>query len=124
MVSARVIQATDTLVEIDAQQRRGAVTRTALETGLSGDTTEAGRQKVAVALTDLLQRDIETWIHIDDLPADEETIGWNTNRMLEQFGDGMRWERQGPDRWLVSMADIITVTWDGTSYVVSLRNAR
>ena len=124
MVGTRVIQATAELVDIDPQQGTGRATRTALETGLSGDTSEAGRQKVAVALTDLLQRDMEIWNHIDDLPADEETIGWNANTMQTQFGDGMRWEREGPDLYLVSRADIIEVTWNGTSYRVSVRDAR
>ena len=69
MVSTRVVQATDSLIEIDAQQKRGAVIRTALETGLDG-ATDADKTKVAAALTELLQRDLETWIHILSCKSD------------------------------------------------------
>lgn len=123
MVMTRVLQATNTLIEIDGMQGRGAQVFTVLETALP-DGTDAEKEKVAIALAALLQLEIETWIHIDDLPVDEETIGWNANTMQAAFGDAMRWERQGPNRWLVSRADIIEVTWDGTSYRVRVRNAR
>ena len=124
MVGTRVLQVTIDLIEIDAVQKRGPVTRTVLETLITDDGTDAERQKIAAVLGELLQLDIETRVHIDDLPADEETIGWNANRMREQFGDGMRWDREGPDLYLVSRADTIEVTWNGVSYVVSVRNAR
>ncbi len=123
MVGTRVLQATSDLVEISALLGRGPVIRTALETLLDPDAVD-GRIKIAVVLTDLLQRDMELWIHVDDLPADEETLGMNANAMLARFGDGMRYERDGPDRWLVAREDTITVTWDGLSYVVEIKKAR
>ncbi len=123
MVGTRVLQATADLVEISALSGRGPVTRTALETALDPDVAD-GRIKIAAALTALLQRDMELWRHIDDLPADEETIGMNVNAMLARFGDGLRWERDGPDRWLVAREDTITVTWDGASYAVAISRAR
>ncbi len=123
MVGTRVLQATADLVEISALGGRAAVTRTALETALDPDAVE-GRAKIAAALAALLQRDMEVWIHIDDLPADEETIGWNANRMTAQFGDGMRWERDGPDQWLVAREDTVSVTWEGAKYAVTIRRAR
>ena len=123
MVGTRVLQATDQLVEINPHQGRGAATRTALETGLD-DGTDAGRIKVAAVLTELLQRDMETWIHTDDLPIDEETLGWNANEMFARFGERMRWVREpGNNLFLVSSEDVITVTWNGTKYIVTVRVA-
>ena len=125
MVSIRVLRATADLIEISPMQGRGEVTRSALETGLSGDTSEAGRQKAAVALAGLLQRDIEKWHHVDEPDmVDEETLGLNDNQMEDRFGERMRYERQGPDRWLVSTEAIITVAWNGVIYLPTLRRAR
>lgn len=123
MVGTRVLQATADLIEISALVGRSARTRTALETGLDPDAVD-GHLKIAVALAALLQRDMELWIPIDDLPFDEETIGRNANSMFAQFGDGLRWERVGPDQWLVAREDTITVTWDGAKYVVTIRKSR
>ncbi len=125
MVGTRVLQATADLVEISALAGRGAITRTAFETALDPDAVD-GRIKIAAVLAELLQRDMELWIHIDDLPADEETIGMNANAMQARFGDGLRWERVGPDRWLVAREDTITVTWDDVDleYNVTIRGAR
>ncbi len=123
MVGTRVLQATADLVEISALLGRGPVIRTALETLLDPDAVD-GRIKIAVVLTDLLQRDMELWIHVDDLPTDEETLGMNANAMRARFGDGLRWERDGPDRWLVAREDTITVAWDGSRYTVTISRAR
>ncbi len=123
MVGTRVLQATADLVEISALAGRAAITRTALETLLDPDAVD-GRIKIAAVLAELLQRDMEVWIHVDDLPADEETLGMNANAMRARFGDGMRYERDGPDRWLVAREDTIMVTWNGKSYAVTIRRAR
>ena len=123
MVGTVVLQVTTDFIEIDAKQARGPVTRTVLETLITDDGTDVERQKIAAVLGELLQLDIETRIHIDDLPADEETIGFNNNQMEAQFGERMRWDREGPDLFLVSTEDIITVTWSAinSQYVVNLR---
>ena len=129
MVGVTVIRATADLVEIDPRQARSKVTRTVLETALPA-TTDAERDKVAEVLTTLLQREIEVWTHEDDLPGDEETLEWSgpspgdADQMTSRYGKRMRWERDGPDKWLVSTEDIITVKRGEPDYIVSLRVAR
>lgn len=125
MVGVRVISVSNDQIEIDPRQARVNAVRTVLETLIVDDGTDAERIKIAAVLTDLLQRDIEMWKHVDDPDmADEETLSLNTNQMAARFGERMRYERIGPDRWLVSTEDIITVTWDETRYAVSIRVAR
>ena len=126
MVGVRLISVSLDQIEIDPRQARVSAVRTVLETLIPDDGTDAERQKIAAVLTELLQLDIEVRIHVDDLPADEETLSFNDRQMTEQFGEVMRYEREGPDRFLVSTEDIITVTWDAVAaeYSVSLRSAR
>ncbi len=126
MVGVIVISVSNDQIVIDPRQGRISAVRTVLETLITDDGTDAERQKIAAVLGDLLQLDIEVRTHIDDLPADEETLGFNDNQMTTQFGERMRYDRQGPDRFLVSTEDIITVTWDAVAgtYVVSIRVAK
>ena len=126
MVGVRVISVDLDQIEIDPRQTRPSAVRTVLETLIIDDGTDAERQKIAAVLGDLLQLDIEVRIHVDDLPDDEETLSFNKNQMTAQFGEVMRYEREGPDRYLVFTEDIITVTWDAVAanYKVSLRSAR
>ncbi len=125
MVGVRLISVSIDQIEIDPRQVRGNSVRTVLETLIPDDGTDAERQKIAAVLGGLLQRDIEVWKHVDDPDmVDEETLSFNKNQMTAQFGEVMRYEREGPDRFLVFNEDIITVTWDGTEYVVSIRVAR
>ncbi len=126
MVGVHVISVDLDQIEIDPRQARVSSVRTVLETLIPDDGTDAERQKIAAVLGGLLQLDIEVRIHVDDLPVDEETLSFNNRQMTEQFGEVMRYERDGPDRFLVFTEDIITVTWDAVAaqYVVSLRVAR
>ncbi len=126
MVGVRVISADLDQIEIDPRQARTPAARTVLETLIPDDGTDAERIKIAVVLGGLLQQDIEVRIHVDDLPADEETLSFNDRQMTEQFGEVMRYEREGPNRFLVFTEDIITVTWDAVAaeYAVSIRVAR
>ena len=126
MVGVRVISVDLDQIEIDPRQTRPSAVRTVLETLIIDDGTDAERQKIAAVLGELLQLDIDVRIHVDDLPVDEETLGFNNNQMEAQFGERMRYEREGPNRFLVSTEDIITVTWDATAgnYRVSIRVAR
>ncbi len=126
MVGVSVISVSNDQIEIDPRQSRVNAVRTVLETLITDDGTDAERIKIAGALTDLLQRDIEVRIHVDDLPTDEETLSFNNNQMEAQFGEVMRYEREGPNRSLVFTEDIITVKWNAelSQYIVSLRVAR
>lgn len=132
MVGVRVISVSNDQIEIDPRQARLNAVRTVLETLIVDDGTDAERTKIAAVLADLLQLDIEVRVHIDDLPVDEETLQWSgpgqgdRNEMLSRYGERMRWDHQGPNRWLVSTEDFITVTWDATaaSYRVGIRVAR
>ena len=127
MVGVRVISVNLDQIEIDPRQSRVSSVRTVLETLIPDDGTDAERQKIAAVLGSLLQRDIEVWKHVDEPDmVDEETLSFNKNQMTAQFGELMRYERDGPDRYLVSTEDIITVTWDAVAagYVVSIRVAR
>ncbi len=100
MVGVRVINVSLDEIEIDPRQSRVSSVRTVLETLIPDDGTDAEREKIAAVLGDLLQRDIEVRIHVDDLPADEETLSFNNNQMEAQFGETMRYVREGPDRFL------------------------
>ncbi len=126
MVGVRVISVSNDQIEIDPRQSRVSSVRTVLETLITDDGTDAEREKIAVVLGGLLQLDIEVRIHVDDLPDDEETLSLNNNQMLALWGEVMRYEREGPDRFLVFTEDIITVTWDAIAgtYRVSIRVAR
>ena len=126
MVGVRVINVSLDEIEIDPRQSRVSAVRTVLETLIPDDGTDAEREKIAAVLGELLQLDIEVRIHVDDLPPDEETLSFNNNQMEAQFGELMRYEREGPNRFLVSTEDIITVTWDAVAaeYSVSIRSAR
>ena len=127
MVGVRVISVSLDEIVIDPRQSRVDAVRTVLETLITDDGTDAEREKIAAVLTELLQGDIETRKHVDDPDmVDEETLGFNNNQMEVQFGETMRYVREGPDRYLVSTEDIITVTWNAAAsrYVVSLRIAR
>lgn len=129
MVGVLVIQATATFVEVDPRQGRVNSIRTELETGLPA-TTDAEHDKVAEVLTALLQRDIEVWTPEAALPVDEETLAWSgpspsdADEMTARYGERMRWEKQGPDWWLVSTEDFITIAWNGERYVPTVRVAR
>ncbi len=119
MVGTIVIQATDTFIEIDARQGRAPVTRTVVETGRD----PASHNDVADDLTILLQNDVDIRRHVDDLPTDEETLGWNKDKMRAVYGGRMFWKREGPDLYLVYREDIITVNWNGEKYVPTVRMA-
>ena len=127
MVGVRVISVSLDEIEIDPRQSRVNAVRTVLETLIPDDGTDAEREKIAAVLGDLLQLDIEVRKNVDDPDmVDEETLSFNNKQMEAQFGEVMRYEREGPDRFLVSTEDIITVTWDATAgtYQVSIRVAR
>ena len=132
MVGVRLISVSNDQIEIDPRQARLSAVRTVLETGIIDDGTDAEREKIAVVLATLLQQDIEVRTHVEDLPLDEETLEWSgpspgdADEMTSRYGERMRWDHSGPDKWLVSTEDFITVTWDADSgtYVASLRVAR
>ncbi len=126
MVGVRLISVDLDKIVIDPRQTRTSAVRTVLETEIIDDGTDIERLRIANVLEGLLQQDIEVRIHVDDLPADEETLSLNKNQMEALWGEVMRYEREGPNRFLVFTEDIITVIWDAVAaeYSVSIRSAR
>lgn len=122
MVGTRIIESTDMFVEISTG---GRVPVKKSDTDTKTDPGDPDVQnKRAAELTILLQAEMDTRILVADLPRNEEVLRFTDQEMRDAFGERMFFETVGLDRFLVSREDIITVTWNGTEFIASLRVTR
>jgi hypothetical protein len=102
-------------VEIDDGERIIRVS----EADLPPDTKE----KMALAMRDLLQAGLDHRQKVKDLPAGDPHQATDP-ATLPEYGERMFWEGQGANKELVARSVIVeSVVWDGTVYVPSLRRA-
>lgn len=111
----RAVRAGTDFVEIDVGGRTVRVSETAVASG--------SKDKMALAIKELLQEQLTTRTRLRDLPDDEEFR--EVEPPVATYGERMFWEGNGINSELVSRAVIVEdVTWDGERYVPTLRRAR
>ncbi len=83
---------------------------------------DADKDRLALALKTLLQKDLTTRTKLRDLPDDEPT---KTVDPAPQFGERMFWEGHGAKKELVTRSTIVEdCVWDGERFVFTMRRAR